>query len=159
MRPEQVIEEEAPVEEQAAPGPAAAERPQPRVAAFPWEAAALGAIVLASCGHLMIKAGLRSVALTTPAGGILVRILHYLVQPAVATGLGIYGIGTIMWVYAVSRRSISFLYPLTALNYAIVTMGGKFLFGESISAGRWVGIGVVMLGVALMQLSINKEQA
>src|SRR5581483_1201369 len=113
MRPELVIEEEAPVEVHAALGPVAA-KPQPKAAAFPWEAAALGAIVLASCGHLMIKAGLRSVALTTPAGGILVRILHYLVQPAVATGLGIYGIGTIMWVYAVSRRSISFLYPLTA---------------------------------------------
>jgi len=153
MRPELAVEvEEAPSI------PVRLEKVRPNALAFPWEVAALGAIILASCGHLLIKAGLRSAVLTTPAGGILARLVHYLLHPAVAAGLGIYGLGTIMWIYAVSRRSISFLYPLTALNYAIVTMGGKFLFGESISRGRWLGIAVVMLGVALMQLSMKEEK-
>lgn len=154
MRPELAVEiEEAPSI------PIRLEKVRPNALAFPWEmVSALGAIILASCGHLLIKAGLRSAVLTTPAGGIFARLAHYLLHPAVATGLGIYGLGTILWVYAVSRRSISFLYPLTALNYAIVTMGGKFLFGESITRGRWLGIAVVMLGVALMQLSMKEEK-
>jgi len=154
MRPELAVE----VEEEAPSIPVRLEKVRPNTLAFPWEVAALGAIILASCGHLLIKAGLRSAVLTTPAGGILTRLVHYLLHPAVAAGLGIYGLGTIMWVYAVSRRSISFLYPLTALNYAIVTMGGKFLFGESITRGRWLGIAVVMLGVALMQFSMKEEK-
>ncbi|HTC92412.1 MAG TPA: hypothetical protein VK699_03035 [Terriglobales bacterium] len=153
MRPELAVE----VEE--APSIPIRLEKVPNALAFPWEmVAALGAIILASCGHLLIKAGLRSAVLTTPAGGIFARLVHYLLHPAVAVGLGIYGLGTILWVYAVSRRSISFLYPLTALNYAIVTMGGKFLFGESITRGRWLGIAVVMLGVALMQLSMKEEK-
>ena len=154
MRPELAVEvEEAPSI------PVRLEKVRPSALVFPWEVAALGAIILASCGHLLIKAGLRSAVLTTPAaGGIFARLVHYLLHPAVTAGLGIYGLGTILWVYAVSRRSISFLYPLTALNYAIVTMGGKFLFGESITRGRWLGIAVVMLGVALMQLSMQEEK-
>ena len=68
-------------------------------------------------------------------------------------GLGIYATGTVLWIHAVSQRHISFLYPLTALNYAIVALGGRFLFAEAISAKRWLGIGVVVLGVAMLQLS------
>jgi len=120
---------------------------------------ALGSIMLASCGHLLIKLGLVTAAQATAHSGIFNRILHYLLQPAVAAGLAIYGIGTLLWISAVSRRNISFLYPLTALNYVLVSMGGKMFFGEKISAGRWAGIAVVVAGVALLQLSVNREKS
>jgi drug/metabolite transporter (DMT)-like permease len=126
-------------------------------AALPWQVAALGAILLASTGHLLIKLGLIA-AVQTPAGSALEHMVHTLLQPAVFFGLGIYGIGTLLWMSAVSRRNISFLYPLTALNYVIVSVGGHIWFGEKISAGRWLGIAIVVLGVALLQLSSGEDQ-
>lgn len=128
-----------------------------RRAALPWQVAALGAILLASTGHLLIKLGLIA-AVQTPAGSALEHMVHTLLQPAVFFGLGIYGIGTLLWISAVSRRNISFLYPLTALNYVIVSVGGHIWFGEKISAGRWLGIAIVVLGVALLQLSSGEDQ-
>ncbi|HLJ90385.1 MAG TPA: hypothetical protein VKZ53_26490 [Candidatus Angelobacter sp.] len=124
-----------------------------------WQAAALGAIALASCGHLLIKLGLTSAAQGAIGLGLLAKIAHYLLQPIVVGGLAVYGLGTALWIYAVSQRNISFLYPLTALNYVIVTLGGKFLFGEVIPSGRWIGIGVVAIGVGLLQLSAKETQA
>lgn len=126
--------------------------------ALPWQLAALGAILLASTGHLVIKLGLISAGHIPSSAGALDRIVQTLFQPAVIGGLAIYGIGTLLWISAVARRNISFLYPLTALNYVIVSVGGKLWFGESISPARWTGIGIVVLGVALLQLSSGEDQ-
>jgi drug/metabolite transporter (DMT)-like permease len=126
---------------------------------LPWEWTAFGAIVLASCGHLLIKLGLVA-ALRGPAWpGMLQKIVHYVLQPEVAAGLAIYAAGTALWISAVSRKNISFLYPLTALNYVLVSLGGWILLGENISPGRWLGISIVVAGVALLQLSIMGEQS
>lgn len=120
--------------------------------------AALGAVVLASAGHLLIKLGLTGIA-NGAASSLLMRIAHFLSQPWVLAGLAIYALGTALWIYAVSHRHISFLFPLTALTYAIVAVGGKVMFGEVISAGRWLGIGVVVIGVAMLQLSDREAKS
>ena len=124
-----------------------------------WQWAALGAILLGSCGHLLIKVGVTAAARGIPAAGLLTRVAHYFLEPAAMAGLAIYGAGTLLWIYAVSQRNISFLYPLTALTYVIVAVGGRFMFGEVISPARWFGIAVVVFGVAMLQLSAKGEQA
>lgn len=129
--------------------PAAAARAQGSAL---WLWSAFGAVLLGSAGHLLIKLGL-TLGAARPATGLLLRIGHDLTEPWVIAGLGIYAAGTVLWVYAVSQRHISFLYPLTALTYVMVAVGGKFFFGETISPGRWAGIAVVVLGVAMLQLS------
>lgn len=124
-----------------------------------WQWAALGAIVLGSFGHLLIKMGVTAAAHQTVASGLIGRFTHYLREPAAMTGLLIYGIGTLLWIYAVSQRNISFLYPLTALTYVVVALGGKFMFGENVSGQRWIGIAVVVIGVGMLQLSAKEQKA
>jgi len=123
-----------------------------------WQWAALGAIVLGSFGHLLIKMGV-TVAAHQSSTGVVERLMHYILQPAAMSGLIIYGVGTLLWIYAVSQRHISFLYPLTALTYVIVALGGKFIFGEAISSQRWLGIAVVVIGVGMLQLSAREQGA
>jgi drug/metabolite transporter (DMT)-like permease len=116
------------------------------------EWAVFGAILFAVLGHLLIKFGLIAAAQTAPRNEAVVhRLLRYVLQPAVFFGLGIYALGTLLWVLAVSKREISYLFPLSAMNYVLVAIGGMVLFGEAIPAGRWVGILVVVAGVVLMQ--------
>jgi uncharacterized membrane protein len=130
----------------------------PARAVLSWQWAAFGAIILAACGHLLIKQGLMSALHSAPASGVGAKISHYLLHSAVPAGLAIYGMGTLLWIRAVASRNISFLYPLTALNYVIVSIGGKFFFNEAISAGRWTGIAIVVMGVALLQFSMKEDQ-
>ena len=135
-----------------------AERQKPIAGSALWQWAALGAIVLGSFGHLLIKMGV-TVASHQTATGLFDRLVHYILQPAAMTGLVIYGIGTLLWIYAVSQRHISFLYPLTALTYVAVALGGKFMFGEAISSQRWLGIAVVVIGVGMLQASAGEQRA
>jgi drug/metabolite transporter (DMT)-like permease len=81
------------------------------------------------------------------------RLSYHLHHPLLLLGLAAYAVGTLLWIFAVSRKEISFLYPLTAANYAVIAIGGQLLFHESVSALRWAGIAVVMIGVILMNRS------
>ncbi len=134
-------------------------RDTPAMRRLSWQGAAFGAIALAACGHLLIKQGLLAAAHSASPATPMQNIFHYLIQPAVPAGLCIYGVGTLLWIRAVSRHNISFLYPLTALNYVIVSIGAKLLFHETLSFGRCIGITVVVLGVALLQLSARGDQS
>jgi drug/metabolite transporter (DMT)-like permease len=116
------------------------------------DAVVIGAIVMAACGHLLIKHGLNGAPVAgdmTVAG----RLFAYLLQPLVIAGLTVYASGTLLWIAAVSKLDISYVYPLSALNYVVVTLGGLWLLGETVSFERWAGIFVVMSGVTLMQTS------
>jgi drug/metabolite transporter (DMT)-like permease len=115
------------------------------------EAAVLGSVFFAATGHLLIKSGLNALTIANAQGGLGSRLLGYLLHPAVIIGLAIYAMGTAMWVFAVSKREISYLFPLSALNYVVVALGGVWLFGEKIPSSRWTGILVVFAGVWLMQ--------
>lgn len=122
-----------------------------------WAIALVGSVSFAAVGHLLIKFGLLQVAHSAAGHATGSKLVLYITNPVVFTGLSIYGVGTLMWVFAVSRKEISFLYPLTALNYGFIALGGKMLFGEIISPARWIGIAIVVFGVILMQKSGAKE--
>jgi len=115
------------------------------------ELVVLGSVLFAATGHLLIKSGLNSLRAAGLPSGLVPRLMSYAFAPAVICGLLIYGIGTALWVFAVSKRDISYLFPLSALNYVVVALGGSWLFGEQIPATRWIGILVVFGGVWLMQ--------
>lgn len=127
----------------------------------PFEAAdfaVFAAVILAAVGHLTIKAGLVVAAGSSLPAAFLNRLLIYFSLPYVLLGLAIYGIGTAMWILAVSRHDISYVFPISALNYVLVTMGGKVLFAESVPLKRWVGVALVIVGVGLMQSSSRETK-
>ncbi|MGC4053248.1 MAG: hypothetical protein QM757_28425 [Paludibaculum sp.] len=126
--------------------------------AYTAEMALIVSVLLAACGHLLIKNGLNGVVL--PAHAVLMMKLQaYFLAPKVVAGLAIYGMGTMLWIVAVSKRDISYLYPFTSLNYVVITLGGMWLFGEPVSTGRWAGIVVVMLGVGMMHVSTGGKKS
>lgn len=46
----------------------------------------------------------------------------------------------------------SFVFPATALNYAVAALGGKFFLRERVTAERWFGVAVICAGVLLVIL-------
>ena len=65
-------------------------------------------------------------------------------------GLLIYVAGTICWMRAVSEKEISFLYPLSSVNYVLVVAISTTLFHEAVSARRTAGVVVIVFGMILM---------
>ena len=51
-----------------------------------------------------------------------------------------------------SIENVSFVVPVTALNYAAGALGGKFFLDERVTPRRWAGVLIVCLGVTLVWL-------
>ena len=123
-----------------------------------WVAFAASAVFVVS-GHLLIKAGLNSLTAAPPGTGLAGRILHLLLQPAVAGGLMVYVSGTVCWMRAVSQKEISFLYPLSSLNYVLVAAASMIIFHEVISPRRAAGVLLVVTGMILMNRRSRERAA
>jgi hypothetical protein len=52
-----------------------------------------------------------------------------------------------------SIENVSFVVPVTALNYAVGAAGASLFLGERVSKRRWIGVAVVCLGVTVVLLS------
>lgn len=130
----------------------------PRVAPLhAWWVCFAAAASLTVASHLMIKAGVLAQA-TQQASGWLAP-LGVRVQPLVLAGLFLYGLGMIAWMLTVSRRDVSFLYPLTGVNYVLVVVGSAVFFGEVISLKRALGVALVIAGVGLMNMHGGREES
>jgi len=51
-----------------------------------------------------------------------------------------------------SVAKVSFVFPGTALSYAVGTLGGKLFLGEQVGSQRWFGVLLVGIGVMLVAL-------
>lgn len=98
----------------------------------------------------MIKAGLNATAALRPGAGIAAHVLHLLFQPQIFAGLAIYLFGTACWIIAVSQKEISFLYPLSSVNYVLVVIASALLLSETVSVRRGAGILLIVLGMFLL---------
>jgi multidrug transporter EmrE-like cation transporter len=129
-----------------------ADVPAPRTVPFfgLWVWTLLGSILFGASGHMLMKFGVVNIA--THGGWSISHLFSTASLPLLA-GLSIYLLGTVFWMLTVSRKEISYLYPLTSMTYVLVAVGGYFLFHESVSLMHWLGLAVIVCGVTIMQVS------
>ena len=68
-------------------------------------------------------------------------------------GLGSYGISVAIWLLVLARVEVSYAYPFLSVGYVVVTLMGYFMFQESLSWIRVVGISIIIVGVILLSRS------
>jgi uncharacterized membrane protein len=52
-----------------------------------------------------------------------------------------------------SLWDLSLIIPIAALDYAVVTIGARYLLGEHVSATRWTGVGLIAVGVVITSMT------
>jgi drug/metabolite transporter (DMT)-like permease len=129
-----------------------------RLASRWWMAFAASAVFVVS-GHLLIKAGLNSLVPASAGDPLATRVLHIILQPGVIGGLFIYAVGTVCWMRTVSQKEISFVYPLSSVNYVLVVMASTAFFQEVISARRAAGVVTIVLGMILMTRQAGENES
>lgn len=54
------------------------------------------------------------------------------------------------WIFVVSRTNLSVVFPVAnALAFFCIAFLAQFLFGETMTGIRWIGIGLIALGIFL----------
>jgi drug/metabolite transporter (DMT)-like permease len=113
----------------------------------------ISGVVLNAVAQLLLKAGASSTGpiLIGEAGSGLARNALALAQhPAILGGLACYAVSVVAWIVALSRVDVSIAYPMLSIGYVINALLASWLFGEDVNAQRWLGIGVIVIGVVLV---------
>ena len=76
-----------------------------------------------------------------------------MLHPGVLGGLACYALSVVIWVVALSRVDVSIAYPMLSVGYVVNALLAIWLFGEVVSMQRWLGIGVILIGVTLVARS------
>ena len=65
-------------------------------------------------------------------------------------GIALYAVGTILFIPALKGGDLSVLYPFVALTYIWVSLLSVKFLGEKMNKFKWIGIALIILGVAFI---------
>lgn len=60
------------------------------------------------------------------------------------------GAGLLVWLLVLQRLEVGIAYPMLSLNFVLITLVARFLFDEHIDRRHWLGVVLVIGGVALL---------
>ena len=115
-------------------------------------------VAFGAVGQLLLKAGMNS--LVTSYGKLqlsLDTLIHMATNPLLIVGIAIFGVSTLLWLFALAKADLSFAYPFLSLTYLAVLIGGAFLFGDKVTLPRVIGFVVIIAGVLIVARSEQKK--
>jgi undecaprenyl phosphate-alpha-L-ara4N flippase subunit ArnE len=108
--------------------------------AIAWTSLAL-VVLLGTAGQLALKYGLRPARAPSPT---------LRVRPAILIWFGTYVLTTLLWIFALRSIPLSQAFPILGLQFALIPLASSLWLDEEVGTMQWVGIGVIVLGVALV---------
>jgi multidrug transporter EmrE-like cation transporter len=114
----------------------------------------LAAVFLGAAGQLLLKAGTNAIgAFAFDAPGLASAGMRLAVEPRVLAGVVAYAVSLLAWVLALSRVPVSVAYPMVSLGYVLTVLAAWWWLGESLTAQRLAGVGLIVIGVLLVARS------
>jgi drug/metabolite transporter (DMT)-like permease len=128
---------------------------QPSGFGNPWLQLGLS-IACVSVSELLLKRGASEVA--QPESAFSWTGVNGLASPLVWLAILLIIASFISWLYVLRCMPLSVAYPLSRVVDVLVPLGCWFFLGERISALRWCGIALVVIGLALVAKPIAKME-
>ncbi len=98
-------------------------------------------------GQVMFK----RVGLTLQGHGGAEALLLVVREPMLYLALVFYGGATLLWIWILSRVTLSQAYPWVALGMVVVPLLGWLMFGERVAPLFWLGVLLIIAGFGLTQ--------
>ena len=115
----------------------------------------LMSVLFASIGQVLFKKGMSLAgALSFEGGilGILKTVMGVVFSPVVFIGLIFYALSTLLWLFALSKTTLNYAYPFTALTFILVMLASYFIFAETLPINRIIGVAVICIGVIITSI-------
>ena len=111
-------------------------------------------VVPGTCGEMCMSRAMKIVGEVTDfrphaIARVIVRAMQV---PWFWIGVTLMAAGFFSLLGMLSMDKVSFVFPATALSYAVGTLGGKLFLGERVTPQRWFGVFIVCIGVLLVAL-------
>jgi drug/metabolite transporter (DMT)-like permease len=107
----------------------------------------------ATLGQIFFKKGVFITGEITLKESVIGELLKLLLNPFVFSGVVLYVISTIVWLIALSKTTLSFVFPFTALIFVLVMLSARIIFLEPIPTMRYFGILLICVGFFLSSIA------
>lgn len=105
--------------------------------------------LLGAAGQVLMKLGANTLGASTSP-------VDMLLTPPVFFGYALYGLMTLLFVFALRNEELSILYPIIALTYVWVAGLSALFFQEPLTVLRLAGVLVIVAGVTVLGKDGNK---
>lgn len=111
-------------------------------------------VLLNAGAQLLLKAGTNALGvITVTADNWPAQFGRLALEPHIAGGLACYVVSVVVWIIGLSRVPVSIAYPMLSLGYIINAAAAHYLLGEAMTLSRWLGIGLIVVGVWMVARS------
>ena len=115
----------------------------------------LVALTVEAVGVVFLSKGLKQIG---QADTISVREIVRLVRrgaanPSILLGVALEAAFFGALLYLLSQRDVSLIWPLTSLGFVLTALSARLLLNEQISALRWAGVVLIVIGAGLVSYS------
>jgi uncharacterized membrane protein len=108
-------------------------------------------VIFAALGQVSWKLGMNQAGpLTTFNFATLSTVL---LNPYVLLGFVMYGLSTVFWLIALSKKDLSFVYPFISLTYILVLILSSLVLKEGIGANKLIGTSIIIIGLIIISRS------
>ncbi len=105
-------------------------------------------------GELFLKASLNGLGFKIQPETIMVGVL----QPKVLLGIICIVIAACLWVVAMSKFELSFIYPFLSIDYIAIIIGSQIVLGEQVPFLRYISAGLIITGLIIISRSPHSVQ-
>jgi len=107
-------------------------------------------LIILSCGQVCIKLGLGEGGIPTGSNParMIINIIAAIFRPRVLLGFSLYVVGTFIWLYVLSRVSLSIAFPLFSMSYFLVVILSATVLKERV-AWRYAVVGLVLISIGV----------
>ena len=107
--------------------------------------AALIIVLMISTGQILFKVAAER--LRAADGQLALPVLS-----VITMSLVLYGVATLGWIWVLQSYPLSRIYPLMALSFVFVPIGGALLLGERLSFSFFGGTALLLAGLTVVML-------
>ena len=105
-------------------------------------------VIFAAFGQVSWKLGMNQAG---PLGALDLTTLSTVLQnPYVLLGFVMYGLSTVFWLIALSKKDLSFVYPFISLTYMLVLVLSSLVLKESIGLNKLAGTLAIIIGLIII---------
>lgn len=105
-------------------------------------------VIFAAFGQVSWKLGMNQAGQLTAFN--FTALSTVLLNPYVLLGFVMYGLSTIFWLIALSKKDLSFVYPFISLTYILVLVLSSLVLKESIGLNKLVGTLAIIIGLIII---------
>ena len=104
--------------------------------------------ILSASGIILFKLGSTGISLEITKSVFGFQMSYYSL-----IGLLCYIVSFILWMVIISKNDVSYIVPIgLAVTNLLILIGSYAILGEQLSLMKIVGVGVILLGIALLNL-------